>query len=84
MAEINKKINGFPSNIELVSPFEKKIEFLLAILILPILAISLFFLSGNITGNAIADISYDTSFSVGGILFILGLVLSFFYFRIKV
>lgn len=72
MAKNNEELNS-----------NRGLEIVLAILIIPMLVISLLFLSGNITGNAIADLSNDTTFSIGGVLFLLGLVLTFFYFRIR-
>ena len=41
----------------------------------------LFFLSNNITGNAIGNLSNSTSINIGGFLFALGLVAGFFWFK---
>lgn len=45
------------------------------------LALSLFFLSSNITGNAIGNLTNSTSNYIGVIFLLLGIVGSFFYFR---
>ena len=41
----------------------------------------LIFLSSNITGNVIGNMANSTSNWVGGVLFIIGLIGTFFYFR---
>ena len=53
-----------------------------AVLILVGIA-SLFFLSSNLTGNVIGNMSQTSSNWVGGVLFIIGLVGAFLYFRNK-
>lgn len=42
---------------------------------------SFIFLSGRITGNTILDASFKTSNIIGALLFIVGVVASFFYFE---
>jgi hypothetical protein len=44
---------------------------------------SLIFLSGSITGNTISDLSFKASNIIGSLFFILGVIASFFYSRIK-
>jgi len=44
---------------------------------------SLFFLSSNVTGNAIADLSAGTTSWVGGVLLVVGLVAGFFWIKSK-
>jgi hypothetical protein len=44
---------------------------------------SFIFLSGRITGNTILDASFKTSNLIGALLFIVGVVASFFYFERK-
>ncbi|MAG78792.1 hypothetical protein CMI40_00245 [Candidatus Pacearchaeota archaeon] len=53
----------------------------LAILAIGSFIVALFFFSVNITGNAIGNLAYNTSNWIGLILFVLGLVLAFFYFK---
>ncbi len=62
------------------SPLESSLK-----IIIPILIIGVFiFLSYNkITGNAIAELSTNTSSWVGGVLLIVGLVVSFFWLKSK-
>ena len=43
----------------------------------------IFFLSSNITGNAIADLSTNTASWVGGVLLIIGLIAGFFWIKRK-
>jgi len=42
-----------------------------------------FFLQSNITGNAIADLSTNTSSWVGGVLLVVGLIAGFFWMKRK-
>jgi hypothetical protein len=44
---------------------------------------SFIFLSGGITGNTILNSSFKTSNLIGALLFIVGVVASFFYFERK-
>ena len=48
---------------------------------LPSLVLSLIFLQSNITGNAIANITHQSSNVIGVVLFIVGVVGSFLYFK---
>jgi hypoxanthine phosphoribosyltransferase len=47
------------------------------------LIVSAFLLSSNITGNAIADLSTNTTSWVGGVLLVVGLVAGFFWIKSK-
>lgn len=47
------------------------------------LGAGIFFLSNNITGNAIADLSTNTTSWVGGVLLVIGLVAGFFWIKSK-
>jgi tetratricopeptide (TPR) repeat protein len=47
------------------------------------LGAGIFFLQSNITGNAIADLSTNTTSWVGGVLLVVGLVAGFFWIRSK-
>ena len=47
------------------------------------IAISIFFLSNNITGNVIGSLNISTSNVIGAILLLVGLVGAFFWFRKK-
>jgi hypothetical protein len=44
---------------------------------------SLFFIGSNVTGNAIADLSTNTTSRVGGVLLVVGLVAGFFWIKNK-
>ncbi len=48
-----------------------------------VLITGLFFLSSNLTGNVIGNMTNSTSNWIGGVLFILGLVGALFYFKNK-
>ncbi|MBI2632005.1 hypothetical protein HYW75_03305 [Candidatus Pacearchaeota archaeon] len=60
-----------------------KLEKAVSTLILIFLGNSLFFVSSNITGNAIANLSQKSSNWIGGVLFFIGIIGAFFYFRTK-
>ena len=45
------------------------------------LGAGIFFLSSNITGNAISDLTNSTSNIIGVVFLVIGLIASFFYFR---
>lgn len=49
--------------------------------IVAFLGVGTFFLSNNITGNAIADLSTNTTSWVGGVLLVVGLVAGFFWIK---
>ena len=42
---------------------------------------AIFFLSSNITGNAIGSLNQTSSNGIGGVLFLVGLILAFIYFK---
>ncbi len=61
---------------------EKSLETKLALIIgISALTLSLIFLSPNLTGNAIANLTTKTSSIIGAGLFIVGIVGSYFYFK---
>ena len=45
--------------------------------------LGIFFISANLTGNVVADLSLKTSSLVGGILFLIGLVTGFFWLKMR-
>jgi len=59
---------------------EKKLTSIIGI---SALTLSLIFLSPNLTGNAIANLTTKTSSIIGASLFIVGLVGSYFWFKKK-
>ncbi|MFA5174149.1 MAG: hypothetical protein WC438_03130 [Candidatus Pacearchaeota archaeon] len=59
--------------IRKISPFSYIFLFFLGV----------FFLSSNITGNVIGDMNNSTSNIIGGVLFVIGLIGAFFYFKNK-
>jgi hypothetical protein len=79
MTDLARELYGEkPSNIK--EKDEGGLEKLTSIIAISSLALSLFFLSSNLTGNVIG-LNQTASNWIGAALFVLGLVGVFFYFR---
>ncbi|MBU0959496.1 MAG: hypothetical protein KKB31_06125 [Nanoarchaeota archaeon] len=78
--EVGRKLGGIDEENSrlrnMVREYKGPFAFLFIIL-------GIFFLQLNITGNAISNLSTNTTFGVGGILLILGLIAGFSFFNPK-
>lgn len=83
--EVKDKIRGKISNVERMLYATKNTPRISSFAILAIISLvgALFFVSFNITGNAIGELSYDNVSLIGTGLFILGLVFAFVFFKGK-
>jgi hypothetical protein len=61
--------------------FSKRENSLLAMVVVASLSISLFFISSNLTGFAVSNLSYQGAQGIGMGFFLVGLVFAFFYLR---
>lgn len=47
------------------------------------LALALLFISSNLTGNVVSNLTLSSSNTIAGVFFLLGIIAAFFYLRIK-
>ena len=72
------------SELEEISPKKENLEKILTSIIgISALTLSLIFLSPTLTGNAIANLTTKTSSIIGGTLFVIGIIGSYFWFKKK-